>query len=154
MSAGSSRQGNAFVARIPWDMQAPNCQDIIHRPVFVTNMTFQRLNSVRLQVKPTQLGPIDRASPYPRLASRCTWLQHSYWQWINTRRLIFSNSASINMDIAFLVRVHQCNCLKVCMSLDQTFNIICNTGVIKFSVLLKKGWAVEDGGRIITLLPE
>jgi hypothetical protein len=36
--------------------------DIIHRPVFISNKTFCRLGS--LQVKLTQLSPIDRASPY------------------------------------------------------------------------------------------
>jgi hypothetical protein len=48
--------------------------DIIHRLVFIyntvlfnlQNTTFRRLDStyLRLQVKPTQLDPIDRASPY------------------------------------------------------------------------------------------
>jgi hypothetical protein len=30
------------------------------------NTTFRRLDCLRLQVKPTQLGPIDRDSPYLR----------------------------------------------------------------------------------------
>jgi hypothetical protein len=38
--------------------------DIIHRPVFIVSESGFCL---RLQVEPTQLGPIDRASSYPRV---------------------------------------------------------------------------------------
>jgi hypothetical protein len=49
--------------------------DIIHRPVFIYKhhpVYFSKLNvsetgfCLRLEVKSTQLGPIDRASPYLR----------------------------------------------------------------------------------------
>jgi hypothetical protein len=36
--------------------------DIIHHPVFIYNIMFQRLDC--LQVKPTQLGPISTANPH------------------------------------------------------------------------------------------
>jgi hypothetical protein len=54
--------------------------DIIHRPVFMRNTVllifentaFRRLDCLRLQVEPTQLVPVDRASPYLRNVRSCT----------------------------------------------------------------------------------
>jgi hypothetical protein len=40
--------------------------DIIHRPFLFKNIVSETGFCLRLQVKPTQLGPIDRASPYLR----------------------------------------------------------------------------------------
>jgi hypothetical protein len=41
--------------------------DIINRPVYITNHNGSETGfCLRLQVKPTQSGPIDRASPYLR----------------------------------------------------------------------------------------
>jgi hypothetical protein len=41
--------------------------DIINRPVFYLKHNVSETGfSLRLQVEPTQLGPIDRASPYLR----------------------------------------------------------------------------------------
>jgi hypothetical protein len=41
--------------------------DIIHRPVYFQEHNVSETGfCLRLQVKPTQLGPIDRASPYLR----------------------------------------------------------------------------------------
>jgi hypothetical protein len=39
--------------------------DIIHRPVYISKHNVSQTGfCLRLQVKPTQLGPIDRANPY------------------------------------------------------------------------------------------
>jgi hypothetical protein len=47
-----------------------NFLDIIQRPVFLK--TFRILDTVSvLRQKPTQLGPIDRASPYLLLMNHC-----------------------------------------------------------------------------------
>jgi hypothetical protein len=40
--------------------------DIIHRPVYISNNVSEIGFCLRLQVKLTQLGPINRASPYLR----------------------------------------------------------------------------------------
>jgi hypothetical protein len=49
--------------------------DIIHRPVFYLKATFWRLDSVSvLNEKPTQMCPIDRASPCLRTGTRWRWL--------------------------------------------------------------------------------
>jgi hypothetical protein len=48
--------------------------DIIHRPFFYHDVSETEL-CLRLQVKPTQLGPIDRASPHLRTPVPCLRLQ-------------------------------------------------------------------------------
>jgi hypothetical protein len=41
--------------------------DIIHRPIYITKHNVSETGfCLRLQVKSTQLGPIDRVSPYLR----------------------------------------------------------------------------------------
>jgi hypothetical protein len=41
--------------------------DIFHRPVYFSKHNVSETGfCLRLQVKPTELGPIDRASPYLR----------------------------------------------------------------------------------------
>jgi hypothetical protein len=42
--------------------------DIIHRPIYFSKHNVSETGLfLRLQVKPTQLGPVDRASPYLRV---------------------------------------------------------------------------------------
>jgi hypothetical protein len=64
-----------------------NFLDIIYHPVFYLKTMFWRLDSVSVyRWKPTQLGPIDRTSPYPRCGlspKRC-----KTGRWIMSKKLM------------------------------------------------------------------
>jgi hypothetical protein len=59
--------------------------DFIHRAVYIIKHNVSDTGScLRLQVKPTQLGQTDRASPYPRMV---IWIKIG--RWVMSRNIVF-----------------------------------------------------------------